>query len=62
MLAQFIPEGLLRDPSDPFDWDLPFSSIVRPLWRLLEPLHWNRARVLDSLVISDEILLLDLVD
>jgi len=49
MLGQFISEGLLRDPSDPFDWDLPFSSVVTPLWRLLEPMQWKWARVLDSL-------------
>ena len=59
VLGQFIPEGLLRDPSDLFDRVSPFSGSVRPLWRLLDPLQRDRFRVLDSLVASDEILSLE---
>ena len=39
MLGPFIPEGLLRDPSNPFDCALPFSSVVTLLWLLLDPLE-----------------------
>jgi len=59
MLGQFIPEGLLRDPSDPFDWAVPFTDVVRPLWHPLDPLQKERSRVLDSLVASAEMLPLE---